>query len=113
MGFQMLKEMELQCNSLWLVRARANREQTDGKLAEKAGRLAPAIHKEQNTFSVSQYPQGGFISHPEFDKQPRMFGAGLSVALDFCVVVYPDAKSRGRLNAITARRTGLLCLHPY
>lgn len=68
MGFQMLKEMELQCNSLWLVRARANQEQTDGELAEKAGRLAPASHKEQNTFLVSQYPRRGFISHLESSK---------------------------------------------
>lgn len=68
MGFQMLKEMELQCNSLWLVRARANQEQTDGELAEKAGRLAPVSHKEQNTFLVSQYPQRGFISHLESSK---------------------------------------------
>lgn len=68
MGFQMLKEMELQCNSLWLVRARANQEQTDGELAEKAGRLAPASHKEQNTFLVSQYPQRGFISHLKSSK---------------------------------------------
>lgn len=45
-GFQMLKEMELWCNSLWLVRAKANQEQADGELAEKAGRLAPELHKD-------------------------------------------------------------------
>lgn len=83
MGFLMLKEMELQCNSLWLVRARANQEQTDGELAENAGRLAPVSHKEQNTFLVSQNPWKGFVSHPKFNKHAQMFGAGLSVALHF------------------------------
>lgn len=83
MGFQMLKEMELRCNSLWLVRARANQEQTNGELAEKAGRLAPVSHKEQNTFLASQYPWRGFISHPEFHKHTHTFEARLSIVLYF------------------------------
>lgn len=104
MGFQMLKEMELQCNSLWLVRARANREQADGKLAEKAGRLAPAIHKEHNTFLASQYPQRGFISHPELNKHARMFGAGFAIALYDTLSFTPvqraaDAFARARPGA--------------
>lgn len=60
----MLKEMELWCNSLWLVRARANQEQTDGELAEKAGRLAPAIHEEQNTFLVNNILGGDSFPIP-------------------------------------------------
>lgn len=98
MGFQMLKEMELRCNSLWLVRTRANQEQTDGELAEKAGRLAPVNHKEQNTFLVSQYPWRGFISHPEFNKQARMFGAGLSIALYFVLSFTPVQRERMPLH---------------
>lgn len=66
MKFKMVKEMELQCNSLWLVGVRANQEQINEELAEKAGRLAPVVHKEQNTFLVSQYPQRGLICHSEF-----------------------------------------------
>lgn len=96
----MLKEMELRCDPLRLVRARANKEQSDGELAEKAGRLAPASHEEQNTLA-SQHPQRGVFSHPEFNKHTRA-GARRSVA-PRCVVLQ-------HLCASTASSPKLLCL---
>ena len=77
MGFQMLKEMELHCGL-------SEQEQTDGELAEKAGRLAPA----------SRYPRRGFISHPELSKHAPMFGAGLSIALYLVVSFTPVQRER-------------------